>query len=447
MRAYVSRLLCMVFFFAVLAVGMNLLGRKLTEQNVRERNVVTGRINAKIQSEVDSGNRDAQAIVGKAFTQRMDEWRSLYGDKACPKEVQIHFFTEENETAGRDQSPGLKLGEDTSRICCLYEGERLIGLAEYRFKDFSYSQVLLLMNGCILISAILVILYGIWVFGKVILPFHNLAEYPERLSKGMATEKLPETKNQFFGKYVWGMNMLSDKMENDRQTIRRISDDRQKMVTMLVHGIKTPTANIKLLSEAIATGLYDPDGKVNEKDAELAGKIEKNAGDIEKLVSQAVEATNTVSIEYEPKIEPFYRSMIEKYVREEYLKRLEISRIPFCMESEGDPLVKSDLDGICRILRQFMDNAIKYGDGTGICLKMEKTQEGHLITVSNKGTPLPESELPFVFNSLWRGSNSGHVKGSGIGLYEARVIARKLGGDVRMRAGDGETMVTLFIPL
>ena len=160
MRAYVSRLLCMVFFFAVLAVGMNLLGRKLTQQNVMERNVVTGRINAKIQTEVDSGNRDAQAIVGKAFTQRMDEWRSLYGDKACPKEVQIHFFTEENETAGRDQSPGLKLGEDTSRICCLYEGERLIGLAEYRFKDFSYSQVLLLMNGCILISAILVILYG-----------------------------------------------------------------------------------------------------------------------------------------------------------------------------------------------------------------------------------------------------------------------------------------------
>ena len=447
MRAYVSRLLCMAFFFAVLAVGMNLLGRKLTQQNVMERNVVTGRINAKIQTEVDSGNRDAQAIVGKAFTQRMDEWRSLYGDKACPKEVQIHFFTEENETAGRDQSPGLKLGEDTSRLCGLYEDERLIGLAEYRFKDFSYSQVMLLMNGCILVSAILVILYGAWVFGKVILPFHKLAEYPERLSKGMATEKLPETKNQFFGKYVWGMNMLSDKMENDRQTIRRISDDRQKMVTMLVHGIKTPTANIKLLSEAIATGLYDPDGKVNEKDAELAGKIEKNAGDIEKLVSQAVEATNTVSIEYEPKVEPFYRSMIEKYVREEYLKRLEISRIPFLLESEGDPLVRSDLDGICRILRQLMDNAIKYGDGTGICLKMEKTQEGHLITVSNKGTPLPESELPFVFNSLWRGSNSSHVKGSGVGLYEARVIARKLGGDVRMRAGDGETMVTLFVPL
>ena len=455
----------MILFFAVLAVGMNLLGRKLTEQSVRERNVVTGRINAQFQKEVDSGHWNAEALVEKVFTQRRDEWCRLYGVKACPEEVRILLISEDDvqgnagekradaaygnhrETMVGEPGQGLKVGEDTSKIFGLYAGGRLIGLAEYRFKDSAYGEMLLLMNGCILACALLLILYGIWVCGKVILPFHKLAEYPERLSKGVATEKLPETKNRFFGKYVWGMNMLSDKLENDRQTIRRISDERQKMVTMLVHGIKTPTANIKLLSEAIATGLYDPDGKINEKDAELAGKIEKNADDIEKLVSQAVEATNTVSIEYEPKTETFYRSMIEKFVREEYLKRLEISRIPFRLECEGDPLVKSDLDGICRILRQLMDNAIKYGDGTGICLKMEKTQEGHLITVTNKGTPLPGSELPFVFNSLWRGSNSSRVKGSGVGLYEARTIARKLGGDVRMRAGDGETMVTLFIPL
>jgi hypothetical protein len=65
------------------------------------------------------------------------------------------------------------------------------------------------------------------------------------------------------------MNMLSDKLENDRKAIRRISDEHQNLVTVLVHGIKTPAANIKLLAEAIATGLYDPEGKINEKDAEL----------------------------------------------------------------------------------------------------------------------------------------------------------------------------------
>ena len=123
-----------------------------------------------------------------------------------------------------------------------------------------------------------------------------------------------------------------------------------------------------------------------------------------------------------------------------------MERIPFSVESEGNPLIDSDKDGICRILRQFMDNAIKYGDGTGITLRMDKTDEGHFITVINKGEPLPESELPFVFNSRWRGSNSSEVEGSGIGLYEARYIARHLGGDIRMRSGKGETEITLFLP-
>ena len=115
------------------------------------------------------------------------------------------------------------------------------------------------------------------------------------------------------------------------------------------------------------------------------------------------------------------------------------------MEAEGNPLIKSDLNGVRRIIRQLMDNAIKYGDGNGITLRMSKTDEGNLISIVNKGKPLPASELPYVFNSLWRGSNSTVVKGSGIGLYEARFIARKLGGDIWMRAGDNETEVTLLL--
>ena len=150
--------------------------------------------------------------------------------------------------------------------------------------------------------------------------------------------------------------------------------------------------------------------------------------------------------EYDPNVEPFYQKQIEDFIRDEYTNRLKVERIPFSVESEGNPLIKSDLNGICRIIRQLMDNAIKYGDGSGITLKMNKTEEGHMITIANKGETLPKSELPFVFNSLWRGSNATEVKGSGIGLYEARFIARKLGGDIRMQTSENETSVTIFIP-
>jgi signal transduction histidine kinase len=109
-------------------------------------------------------------------------------------------------------------------------------------------------------------------------------------------------------------------------------------------------------------------------------------------------------------------------------------------------MIKSDIEGVRRIVRQLMDNAIKYGDGTGITLIIDKREEGDFITVKNNGTPLPQTELPFVWKSMWRGSNSDGIKGSGVGLYESRFIARKLGGDMYMTTEGSVTEVTLFLP-
>ena len=457
MRAYIGRLLVIILAFAMLFICVNVAGQKLTSKRLSERNVVVDRINAEIENELhlESSKRAAQDIwpnpnkirvqnvLDKVFYSRKDEWKSLYGEKACPKDMKIVMF---DEDLYEGTSKSSDLGGEGSYIRGIYFGDLVIGAAEYTFEDYGYSKLILLMNIAIAVCMLLVLAYSIWIYRNVLAPFNRLSDYPERLSKGDLTEKLPESRNRFFGKYIWGMNMLSDKLENDRDTIRRISDEHQNLVTVLVHGIKTPAANIKLLSEAIATGLYDPEGKINDKDAELAGKIESNADEIERIVTEAVDTANVTIFDYDPKKKPFYRDEIKDFIEEEYSNRLKVGRIPFSIESEGNPLIDSDKDGVCRILRQFMDNAIKYGDGTGITLRMDKTDEGHFITVINKGEPLPESELPFVFNSRWRGSNSSEVKGSGIGLYEARYIARHLGGDIRMRSGNDETEITLFLP-
>ena len=446
MRAYIIRFLLTLFILAGVALGANVCGRKLENKKFSERNVVVGRINDSIEKYImntDTFLINEEAMLEDVFYSKKSEWDKLYGVGQSPETVKV-ILVAQDEFSDGDKS--FEAGRQNTIVRSISPNGKFIGLAIYNFADAGYSSFLLLMNITLILAALIVILYGYYIYARVIVPFNRLSDYPERLSKGGTVEKLPETRNKFFGRYVWGMNMLADKLENDRNTIRRISDDHQKLVTVLVHGIKTPAANIKLFSEAIATGLYDPEGKVNEKDAELAGKIEKNADEIERIVSEAVDTANAAIFEFNPDVNPFYTKQIEDFVRDEYTNRLKVNRIPFEVEAEGNPLINSDLDGVCRIIRQLLDNAIKYGDGTGITLRMSKTDEGNLITIANKGEPLPSSELPYVFNSLWRGSNSTEIKGSGIGLYEARFIARKLDGDIRMRAGDNETEVTLFLP-
>lgn len=102
-------------------------------------------------------------------------------------------------------------------------------------------------------------------------------------------------------------------------------------------------------------------------------------------------------------------------------------------------MIKSDKNGLCRILSQLMENAIKYGNGEGIFVNIRKDEEGYYISVRNKGKVLDKKELPFIFNSFWRGSNSEGIEGSGIGLFESFEIARRLDGEIYARADEGNS--------
>ena len=432
----ILKTLCLVLFLIIiLAVIGNIYARSTINKQSRARNVVTGRITEELSDL--SGTLDAEALTEQVFYSRRQEWESLYGIENCPTGVRIIPL---------DGNVRINADRET-QINGIYTDGVLTAVAEYSFSDSLYTDMLRIMNISFAVCAAFILILIIWLYIRILIPLRKLSDYPEKLSKGILAVKLTAEKNSIFARYIWGMNMLADKLDSDRQTLGRLSAEREQTVTALVHGIKTPAASIKLLSEAISTGLYSPDGSINETDAHLAGKIEKNADEIEHLVSRVIDERSTAIIEYDPDTQPFYTSKLEKQLREEYKDRLSVGRIPFTVKRSGDPIVNSDLDGVMRIMRQLMDNAIKYGDGTGIALTVEKNEEGHFFTVSNSGTPLQEQELPFVFKSMWRGSNSSEVRGSGIGLFEARFIARQLGGDIRMRTQGNVTEVTVFIPL
>ena len=434
MKSFIIRMLLLLAAFAAAAAVLNTAARKSIQESYSQRNVVVNRISEEMDRYITDGG-DTSRLAQDVFYGRLPEWEQLYGRQYCPVSAEIMLF------GGRKDISG----SSNSMICMLRDGDRVIGAAVFSFTDPGYNNMLTIMNGAFAICALVMLGYSCFIFESVLRPFNKLSDYPEKLSKGYLVERLPEKQNGFFGRYVWSMNMLSDKLEHDRDLLRRMAAERDSFVTALVHGIKTPAANIKLLSEAISTGLYDPEGKINETDAELAGRIEKNVDEIEHIVKDVVETGASVIYEADPDAKPFYSRTLADLVCEEYADRLKIARIPFETDIRSDAMIKSDIEGVRRIIRQLMDNAIKYGDGTGITLIIDKREEGSFITVRNNGTPLPQSELPFVWKSMWRGSNADGIKGSGVGLYESRFIARRLGGDMFMTVGDNSTEVTLFL--
>lgn len=315
-------------------------------------------------------------------------------------------------------------------ICAVRDGnDELAGFAVFRFGNDVMTLVMIIINSAFIILLTGIAAYLIFIEKKILRPFNELSEYPEKLSLGYTNTVIPETKNRYFGKFVWSMNMLSDKMERDKRVISRLEHDRQTLITSLAHGVKTPVTNILLYAEAISTGLYS-DGKVDPENAQTAEKITENAAKIQKLTSELLETASGAVSEDEFVIEAFYLEELAEMIRTEYSRKMKLIRVPFEVVCEDNIIIKSDKNAVMQMIIQITENALKYGNGKGINIKMERQDDSACISVKNKGELLPENEMPFIFNSFWRGSNSSSAEGNGIGMYVSRKNARSLGGNI-----------------
>ena len=437
-----------VLLYALLFLSAYILFSNVIRRNEDRSYVLMNRVFTEIESDLSGSGREitedsVEAAIEDIYYSHIDDLKKEFGNDSVPKRV---FFL--SADSGRSEVSLINPEKDYEKLWALRSGDSIRGFVVFEYGESRFSKLLLFTELCIAAAFIITLGVCVYISAHILRPFEKLSSYPERLSKNQITEKLPETKNRFFGKFTWGINMLSDRLTSDRRRIGELSREHLTMLTTIAHGIKTPVSNIKLYADAISTGLYQPDGQVNESDAEVAGKISKNADEIASIVKELIDKAQGGVVDFEPSLANFYISELTDFLKEEYENRLNVLKIPHSFKLESNAMIKSDKDGICRILSQLMENAIKYGNGDGISVRISKDEEGYLISVKNKGKTVPSKELPFLFNSFYRGSNSEGIPGSGIGLFESYEITRKLCGDIYARsdAENSEMEFAVYLP-
>lgn len=119
-----------------------------------------------------------------------------------------------------------------------------------------------------------------------------------------------------------------------------------------------------------------------------------------------------------------------KSVKKFYIDKLGIKHTELKIEKYMDCICKGDSERVIEVIQNIMENAIKYGDGKQIEITFADEEDCRLIYISNTGCSINEEELPYLFDSFYRGSNSHNIKGSGLGLYICRQLMLKMDGEV-----------------
>jgi len=114
-------------------------------------------------------------------------------------------------------------------------------------------------------------------------------------------------------------------------------------------------------------------------------------------------------------------------------------------------LVLGNADELRTAVGNLLDNAIKYSSGTiDVAVRLETGEKNLVLQVRDQGVGIAEKELKQIFKRFYRVTNRSlaQVKGTGLGLFIVRSIARKHGGKVYAQSlGEGHgTTVTLELP-
>lgn len=111
--------------------------------------------------------------------------------------------------------------------------------------------------------------------------------------------------------------------------------------------------------------------------------------------------------------------------------------------------INVDIERMGEILRNIIDNAIKYTpNGGGIIINIENKKNKIYINIKDNGIGIPKKDLSHLFEKFYRASNveKNTNQGYGIGLYLINQYVKKMNGkiDIHSTEGKGSTFSLIF---
>lgn len=196
---------------------------------------------------------------------------------------------------------------------------------------------------------------------------------------------------------------------------RDLEDKRQQFVAAASHDLKTPLALIGGYAEAIAQDISP------EENARYLAAIEQETGRMNELVREMLDYTRLDRTDELQNRKTVDLTALTRSLLEEYAPLFENRRLT-CDLMDG-VRIRGDETLLRRAFGCLLENAARYSpDGGRISVTLRQAQKA-LLTVENDCEPIPEDELPRLFEMFYRGDKArSRAGGHGLGLAITRKI-------------------------
>lgn len=282
----------------------------------------------------------------------------------------------------------------------------------------------------------------------------SLEQLMEKCTEGEHSDVFEKSGSTYATRYDW----FKDDDGNDVGIIILIQDitQRQKLENMQMdfvanvsHELKTPLTTIKSYTETLIDGYVDDPATVNE----FLGIIDNEADRMNRLVKDLLQLSRLDNNqEILNRKEGNLISLLKAAVKKVEITAANKDQHLNCLFNEDERIpVDMDKDRIEQVILNVISNAIKYTtEGGRIDIDALKMDKSAVITVTDNGMGIPESEQSRVFERFFRvdKARSRAMGGTGLGLAISKQIVEGHQGTIELESKENKgTKVIITLPL
>ena len=243
------------------------------------------------------------------------------------------------------------------------------------------------------------------------------------------------------------LNEEKEKIKQQNQELTKLNHVKDSIFSIIGHDLRKPAIGFRGITRKINFLLQTNDFRTLEK---LGNRLEHNAYALNKLTDNLLNwaLTEKELMPYRPKVLPLSEVIGDEIA---VLKMLAMNKnIEIVNQVSEGIFVYADFNALNTIIRNLLDNAIKYSfENSQILVQAATTAHGVNILITDNGIGVAAEELKNIFRLQRNKSKKGTAdeKGTGLGLHLVQELVQLNKGTIRVQSELNQgTTVTVFLP-
>ena len=206
-------------------------------------------------------------------------------------------------------------------------------------------------------------------------------------------------------------------------------DTKRRFIADAAHELRSPLTALSLQAERLAGA--DMSEAARERLDALRQGIDRGRNLLDQLLTLARAQAETAAPKKLISVQQIYRSVLE-----DLMPLAEAKQIDIGVEGENDIQLLVDEIDLRTVVKNLVDNAIRYTPvGGRIDLSVAMGSGHYILEFRDSGPGIPPSEHERVFDSFHRVLGTGEI-GSGLGLSIVKAITDRIGARVQLGFAD-----------